>query len=254
MKLGAQLYTLRMFTQNETDFARTIQRVSAIGYQTAQLSAAGKIAPQRIRQICDDNGLSIVLTHTDPERIRTDVQSVIDEHGALGCRYVGIGAMPERYRRADWIDRFAEDYLAPAQALKAAGMRLMYHNHNFEWERLPDGRTLLDALLGSMPAELMGVTLDAYWVQAAGADVMACAERLRDRLQCVHLKDYAVQGFTPRMAPVGRGNIDFKRLTALLASQGTTEHLLVEQDDCYGENPFACLKESYDYITKECAL
>ncbi len=254
MKLGAQLYTLRMFTQNELDFARTMARVSAIGYHTVRLSAAGRIEPKRIRQICDDNGLSLVLTHTDPERIRTDVQRVMDEHGELGCRYVGIGAMPDRYRNADWIDRFAEDYAEPARALKAAGMRLMYHNHNLEWERMPDGRTLLDALLQSMPAELMWITLDVYWVQAAGADVLACAERLKDRIQCVHLKDYAVKGFTPRMAPVGRGNIDFKRLTALLKKLGTTEHLLVEQDDCYGESPFDCLKESYDYITRECTL
>lgn len=248
MTLGAQLYTLRAYTQNEADLARTLAAVAKIGYPEVQLSAVGKLAPERIRALCDENGLRAVLTHTDPERIRTDVQAVIDEHAVLGCRYVGIGAMPERYRSAAWLGRFVEDYAAPAEALRRAGLRLMYHNHNFEWERLADGRRLLDALLAAMPAELMGVTLDTYWVQAAGADVLATIRRLRGRLQCVHLKDMAVCGYQQRMAPVGRGNLDFEAILALLREQGETEHLLVEQDDCYGEDPFACLAESYRYL------
>ena len=254
MILGAQLYTIRMFTQNEADFARSMKKVADIGYKTVQLSAAGKIAPKTIRKICDDNGLEIVLTHTDQERVRTDIQSVIDDHGEMGCRYVGLGSMPDRYRNAEWIRYFAEDYTEPAKALKAAGMRLMYHNHHFEWEKTPDGRTLMEILLDTMSADLMGVTLDTYWVQAAGDDVAAYFAKLKDRLQCVHYKDYAIVKGVPRLDAIGAGHIDFKALTAQLKKQGTTEYVLVEQDDCYGESPFACLKQSYDFITKECAF
>mgnify|MGYP002732438189 CR=1 FL=1 len=248
MTIGAQLYTLRAFTQNETDLARALECVAAIGYTQVQLSAIGSIPPERVRRLCDDAGLQIVLTHTDPERVRTEIGAVMDEHAVYGCRYVGLGAMPERYRCAAWIDRFAEDYAAPAEALRAAGLRLMYHNHNFEWERLPDGRRMLDVLLDAMPASLMGITLDTYWVQAAGADVLATLRRLKGRLQCVHLKDMDVRGYEQRMAPVGHGNLDFDAILALLREQGETEHLLVEQDDCYGRNPFDCLAESYRYL------
>lgn len=252
MILGAQLYTVRMFMQNETDFARAMKRVAAIGYKTVQLSAAGKIAPKRVREICDENGLEIVLTHTDPERIRTDIQGVIEDHKVMGCRYVGMGSMPDRYRNAEWIQYFSEDYLESAKALKAAGMKLMYHNHHFEWAKMPDGRTLMDALLESMPADLMGITLDTYWVQAAGEDVAAYIAKVADRLQCVHYKDYAIVNGTPRLDVIGRGQIDFKALTAQLKKQGTTEYVLVEQDDCYGESPFDCLKESFNHIMKNC--
>ena len=55
--------------------------------------------------------------------------------------------------------------------MRDAGKLLMYHNHNLEWTRLRDGRRIMDVLLEQMPADLMGVTLDTYWVQAAGADV-----------------------------------------------------------------------------------
>lgn len=248
MLIGAQCYTVRTFTQTERDFKVAMQRVAAIGYTAVQLSAIGPIEPSVIRGICEDNGLSIVLTHSNPERILSDVDAVIREHETLGCKYIGIGAMPDRYRSADWIDRFSVDFSAPAKAIANAGKLLMYHNHNFEWEKLPSGKTIMDVLLEAMPAELMGVTLDTYWVQAAGADICDWINKLQDRIPCVHLKDMAVKGYEQRMAAVGEGNIDFVKIIKLLTRLGKTEHLLVEQDNCYGDSPFDCLKRSFDYL------
>lgn len=248
MRLGAQLYTVRTYIQNERDFRESMRRVAAIGYRDVQISGAGRIDPRTMRAICDEYGLKIGLTHTDPERILNDVEGVIAEHDALGCDYVGIGGMPERYRSAAWVERFAEDFTRPAERLHAAGKRLMYHNHNFEWERMPDGRRMIDVLLASMPAELMGITLDTYWVQAAGADVLAFIDRVQDRIPCVHLKDMAVKGFEQRFAPVGEGNIDFARVLARLQQIGKTQYMYVEQDASYGEDPFDCLRRSYDNV------
>ncbi len=248
MTIGAQAYTVRAYTQTERDFRITMGRIAAIGYRAVQLSAIGPIDPKIIREICDENGLDIVLTHTNPERVLTDTEGVIKEHEILGCDYIGLGSMPDRYRSADWLPQFAKDYLTPAKKIRDAGKLLMYHNHNFEWEKLPDGKTMWEILLDSMPAECMGVTLDTYWVQAAGADVYHWIEVLQDRIPCVHLKDMAVKGFEQRMAAVGEGNMDFPKILALLARLGKTKHLLVEQDNCYGDSPFACLKRSYDYL------
>jgi sugar phosphate isomerase/epimerase len=225
-----------------------MQRISAIGYTTVQLSAVGPIEPKILKSICDENGLAIVLTHTNPERILNDVDAVIREHELLGCEYIGIGSMPDRYRNEDWLERFAADFTTPAKKIRDAGKLLMYHNHNFEWERLSDGRTMMDVLLDDMPADIMGITLDTYWVQAAGADVCAFIEKVSDRIPCVHLKDMAVKGFEQRMAAVGDGSIDFPKILALLKQLNKTKHLLVEQDNCYGDSPFTCLKRSFDYV------
>ncbi len=248
MLLGAQSYTIRAFTQTERDFRIAMQRIAAIGYTSVQLSAIGPIEPKIIKSICDENGLAIVLTHTNPERILADVDAVIREHEILGCEYIGIGSMPDRYRNEDWLMRFAEDFTAPARKIRDAGKLLMYHNHNFEWERLNGGRTMMDVLLASMPADIMGITLDTYWVQAAGADVCDFIEKVSGRIPCVHLKDMAVKGFEQRMAAVGDGNLDFQKILALLKRLGKTKYMLVEQDNCYGESPFACLKRSYEYV------
>lgn len=75
-------------------------------------------------------------------------------------------------------------------------------------------------------------------------------EKLQDRIPCVHLKDMAVQGWDAHFAPVGEGNLDFPKILHTLQTLGKTKYLLVEQDDCYGDSPFACLERSYKNIRK----
>ena len=94
--IGAQLFTLRTFMQNECDIRRSLKKVAEIGYKTVQISAIGPIDPHVLRDICDENGLKIVLTHNPEARILGDTDALIKEHDILGCDYIGIGAMPER--------------------------------------------------------------------------------------------------------------------------------------------------------------
>ena len=249
MKIGAQLYNVRAYAQTEGDFRRSIKRLRGAGFTTAQLSGCGPIPAEAVRDACAEEGIRIVLTHTDPERVMRDTENVIREHEILGCRYVGIGSMPARYRSAEWIDCFREDFELPAKKLRDSGMLLMYHNHNFEFGRMRDGRRIIDVLTQSMPKDLMGFTLDTYWLQAAGVDPCAWIEKLADRIPCVHLKDMTVHGFEQRFAPVGEGNMDFPRILSALEKAGGTEYALIEQDDCYGDDPFDCLARSAKYLS-----
>lgn len=49
------------------------------------------------------------------------------------------------------------------------------------------------------------------------------------------------------MAVVGEGNINFDRIFKEAEAAGT-EYMLVEQDDCNGEDPFECLRRSYNNL------
>ncbi len=249
MNIGAQTYTIRMFMQNERDFCQSMARIAGIGYKYIQLSGITPLNPQVIRDVCDENGLKIVLTHTKMDIIG-DVDSVIKYHSILGCKYIGIGGSGEKYRYPGWVSCFAADYAEPARVMKEAGFRFMYHTHSDEWAKLPDGRLILDGLLEGMPEDLMGITLDLYWLQYAGANVHKWIEKLQNRLQCVHFKDLAIRGNQQVMAPVGEGNMDYTGIFELLKKLGKTEFALVEQDDCYGRDPFDCLASSYRYLKK----
>jgi sugar phosphate isomerase/epimerase len=141
------------------------------------------------------------------------------------------------------IDAFLEKYRPAMQTLAAKGKYFMYHNHDSEFRRL-DGRTVLEQLAGHTPPEEMGFTLDTFWVQAGGGDPAWWLERLAGRVPCIHLKDFA---YGRNMAVVGEGNLNFDRIFEKAQVAGV-RYMLVEQDDCNGEDPFACLKRSYDNL------
>lgn len=247
MVLGAQLYTVRHYTQSARDFDIAMKKIAEIGYRTVQISAIGNIPAEQVREICDRHALEIVLTHTSPDRILNDTQAVIREHDAMGCTYIGLGSMPDRYRTVAWLDRFFADFKEPARKIADAGKLLMYHNHDFEFEALGKTR-IIERLMAEFTPQEMGFTLDTYWVQTAGADVCQWIEKLAGRLPCVHLKDRAVVRATPVMAPVGEGNMNFPAILDAVEKFGGTRYLLVEQDECL-ESPFVCLKKSFDYLT-----
>ncbi len=255
MVVGAQLYTVRAYTQTEEDFACSIKRIANMGYTTVQISAVPRtIRPEVIRDICDKNGVKIVLTHSDVNRILYDTDALIEEHEVLGCPYIGLGCMPEKYRTKEWLSHFMKDFKEPAKKIAAAGKLFMYHNHNLEFEQfaaegLPDASTkkrILEYLLEGFAPDEMGITLDTYWIAAAGADVAQWIGLLSDRIPCVHLKDMAVRNFLPEMAPVMEGNLNWPAIFAAL-EKSNCEYLLVEQDVCQG-SPFDCLKTSYDNL------
>lgn len=249
MQIGAQLYTLRTYLQTEEDIRISLKKVADMGYKIVQVSGMGKIDPHLLRDICDGLGLKIVLTHNPAERILWDTDNLIKEHEILGCEYIGLGGMPEKYRSDFWIGQFGKDFLTPAKKMADAGKHFMYHNHDFEFERQPNGRLLIEMLLEQLPPELMGITLDTYWVQAGGADVCQWLEILKDRIPCVHFKDMAVKNRIQLMAAVGEGNLNFPGIIKKLNDLGTAKYALVEQDVC-PRDPFDCLRVSRENLLR----
>jgi len=244
VKIGAQLYTIREFTQNSSDFATSMSKIAKIGYDCVQISGVGsEITAEEIAAICKANNLEIVITHTPPARILNDTETVINEHKLLGTKYIGIGAMPwDKYEHTkQCFASFVKDLTPAAGAIKEAGLQFMYHNHDFEYIRF-DGKTGMDYLAENMPAA--GFTLDTYWVQMGGGCPAAWLAKLSGRVDVIHLKDLVYADGTRRMAEVFEGNLNWDAIFPAAKLAGV-KYAMVEQDDCYGKDPFECLETSY---------
>jgi len=64
----------------------------------------------------------------------------------------------------------------------------------------------------------------------------------------IHVKDKAMLGSEPIMAPVGEGNLDWARLLpACVAAEA--QWLTVEQDECR-QDPFDCLRSSLEFLRR----
>ncbi|MDD7741108.1 MAG: sugar phosphate isomerase/epimerase [Fusicatenibacter sp.] len=244
MKIGAQFFTVRDFCKDLDSFSESLQKVAEIGYDTVQISGTCQYDPLWLKEELDKNGLQCVLTHIPAERLQKETEKVAADHDVFGCRYVGLGSFKfDEEQEGTHYEDFLRLYKPVAKTLKEHGKYFMYHNHSQEFKKYK-GRIILESLAEDMALDEMGFTVDTFWVQAGGGDPAQWIEKLSGRVPCIHLKDYA---YGTKMAAIGDGNINFDRVFEKALDAGT-EYMLVEQDDCNGEDPFVCLKRSYDYL------
>ncbi len=249
MKLGAQMYTVRNFCKTTEDFANTLDRLADIGYTAVQVSGTCPFEADWLAEQLKRTGLTCNITHTDPKLILGETDKVIADHKVFGCKHIGLGGMPTEYRGSfENVQKFHADYAEAAKKIRDAGALFMYHNHAFEYERVADGRTQMEVLSDLFAPDEMGFTLDTYWVKFGGFDPVAEIKRLSGRIPCVHFKDMEVlEDGTRRYTWVGNGVLDFGKIIYALEDTGT-EYAFVEEDDCFGEDPFECLTKSYKYL------
>ena len=245
MKIGAQLYTLREQCDNAENIDAVFAQLSAVGYEYVQVSGIADIGAENLRRIADKHSLKIRLTHSQPDRVLNDTDALIEAHKIMGASYIGIGSMPDRYH-AD-IDAFIRDFKPAAQKIAAAGMKFMYHNHDFEFAKI-NGKLIMEHLMDGFTADEMGFVLDTFWVQAGGADPAVWLKKLAGRVDTIHLKDFGMIPGTGRaMMPVMEGNMNWESILDACKDAGV-RYAFIEQDDCNGEDPMDCLTISFNNL------
>lgn len=248
MKLGAQLYTVREYATTLKDLSRTLEKVADIGYTAVQLSGICDFEPEWMKEQLERLGLVCALTHSDTERLRTETETVFREHQVYDCSYLGIGGMPLNMRGSlEGVKSFAEAYLPVAKKLRELGGKFFYHNHAFEFEKF-EGKPLFQWISELFPKDDLSFILDTYWVQAGGGDTVQWLEKLSGRVHCLHYKDMGAHADnTSKMCPIYEGNMNFDAIIEASIDAGC-EYALIEQDYCYDDDPFDCLKKSFDNI------
>jgi sugar phosphate isomerase/epimerase len=92
--------------------------------------------------------------------------------------------------------------------------------------------------------------LDTYWVQHGGYDVRKMLERLRGRVDILHLKDMGAFGENnaPYITEIGNGNINFEDIIPLAEEIGVKD-FVVEQDCNFTTgNAFDSIVTSFNYL------
>ena len=246
MQIGAQFYTVREQCKTLEDFALTLKKVADIGYKTVQISGTCPYEAEWLREQLAVNDLKCVLTHIPVPRLVGETEQVIADHHVFDCPHIGLGWWA--FNETDTYEKFMNTFPAVAKKIREGGRYFMYHNHDQEFQR-QEGKLILEKLAEEIPADIMGFTLDTFWIQAGGGDPAQWVKNLAGRVPAIHLKDFA---YGRKMAVVGEGNINFDRVFTEAEKAGT-KYMLVEQDDCNGEDPIECLRRSYEYL-KACGF
>lgn len=226
-RIGLQLYTVRRA------LTAGIEPVFA-ALQTAgitELEFAGyydKPASYWV-DLMKRHGMTAPATHIALPATDAEWAPHFERAMATGHKWVIVPWIGNDYRSVDGWKRLAARLNAGGELAKKSGLRMGYHNHDFELAALPNGSTGLDMLLAETDASLVDFELDIYWAVKAGRDPMQLLEQHARRFTCCHVKD---AGPPPEraMVDVGAGTIDFKALLAK-GRAGALQHWFIEHDN-----------------------
>lgn len=221
--VAVQLYSAR--EQLATDRPGVLKRLAGSGYRAVEPFDV-LTDPDALRADLDEAGLTVCSVHTQPFG---------DQAGAAfrGARTVGAGTVivphipPGRFADAGGIAAVAAELNDAARRAAQHGLRLGYHNHDFELSTLVAGRPALEVLAGQLDPEVI-LEVDTYWAAVGGQAVPELLGRLGSRVRYLHVKDGPVTKDDPNVA-VGSGKMP---VAEILAANGSVEWNVVEFDAC----------------------
>ncbi|MET1088911.1 MAG: sugar phosphate isomerase/epimerase [Arthrobacter sp.] len=239
MSYAVQLYTLRHAL--EDDLPGTMKKVADIGF--TQVEPYNFVATaQELGAALKANGLTAPSGHAP--LLSENQEAIFAAAKELGITTVIDPYLPaEHWQSAEVIQSTAAKLNAAAKMGAEYGIRVGYHNHQWELESIIDGQTALEHFAGLLDPEVV-LEVDTYWVAVGGQDPVELLQRLGDRVKFIHIKDGPLTTDTKAQQPAGQGRI---AIGDVIAAATSLEVGVVEFDD-YSGDIFDGIAESLAYL------
>ena len=234
-QISIQLYTLR--DQLAIDFEGTLAALHGIGYTRVEHAGFVGRTVAEFKAALDANELVSTSGHVlIPQPFDPAAWSAsLADANTLGSTYIvhpffGINfGTGEVTRTTPPWRAFAHDLNRAGRMARDAGLKLGYHNHNWEFFRLTDdpSRTAFDVLVDETDPDVVHLELDLFWATRGARDPVDLIRENRRRILQYHVKDMNQAG---SFADLGEGLIDFARIFEHSRQAGAVEYI-VERDD-----------------------
>lgn len=167
---------------------------------------------------------------------------------ALNQKYLTVPYLGENLRKTedDWKS-LAEKFNTLATKLKTEGIKMAYHNHNFEFVKVNGDTRGLDILLNNTEKGLVNFEMDLYWVVRGGGDPIALFKEHPGRFVMWHIKDMDKNDHT-KNTEVGAGTIDFVKIFQYHIMAGEQETFMEQENYAPGMDPYTSIAQSAAYI------
>ena len=232
MDYGLQLFSVRDFT--EKDLHGTLQKVAAMGYKFVEFAGFFGHSDVETKAMLNMTSLKASGTHSGTAGLLPEnIDESIRFHKGIGCEnYIIPG---DDLSTKEKLDRFIEIVNAAQPKLLANGIKLHYHNHSHEFFPNADGLYIHEEL--EKRTNIL-FEIDTFWAFNAGKDPVEMLERLKDRVEIIHLKDgfkggegkSLGQGEAPVLAVLQKAKE--LGLTVVVESEGLDPNGLEESKRC----------------------
>ncbi len=260
--IALQLYSVR--DDMEKDFLGTLKKVKELGYDMVEFAGLFSYSAAEVKAMCEEAGVIPISAHVPYGSMASDL-GVVNDYAEIGCKYVVVPWQNEDLLPGgEKYEDFKKTAKAIADRSESLGMKLCYHNHDFEFVKI-DGKNKLDIMYDDF--SFMYPQIDTCWAKVGGEEPYEYIKKYAGRAEILHLKDFvgqksnnmygligadgkkdegAAEEFDFR--PVGHGVQDFKKILASAEEIGI-KYVVVEQDrPCLDKTPMECAEMSVNYL------
>ncbi len=238
LEISVQLYTVRSLL--EMGMLPLCSKVKEIGFDFVELAGFGGLSASELRRGFDDMGLRISGSHVGEEVFHSP-RKIVDEHLELGCYDIAVAWLPENYRMdKESFERTAGLLQEASHNFADEGIRLSYHNHDFEFMKICNqtGWELLFEQSSAICAQV-----DVYWVTKAGFNPIEILEKVRARVFSIHAKDMDSKD---QFCEVGSGILDWSKILDKCFEVGV-KTLVIENDEPQIP-PLDSIQKSFEFL------
>lgn len=266
MKLAIQLYSVR--DEMGKDLFGTLKKVKEMGYDGCEFAGLFGIDPQEIKNACDELGLVPISAHVAYQDIIPDIDAAVNTYKTLGVKYMVIPYLPEDLRYGtEKYPQLLIDMKKIGEVCRENGLLLLYHNHDFEFQKTESGEYVLDALYNEISSDLLQTEIDTCWVNVGGENPSEYVRKYTGRAPIVHLKDffgsknehmYELIGIesekkevksTFEFRPLGYGVQNIQSIANAARDAGAGWVVAEMDSPSMGLTPMECMKKSIEYMS-----
>jgi sugar phosphate isomerase/epimerase len=247
--IGLQLYTLRDIIN--TDVKGILKKLADWGYKDLETYGYnnGNLFGMKNKEFNDyvkSLGMKVTSGHYGMDVIRGNWEQAVSDAKEAGQEFVVMPWLVESERTMDGYKKVCAELNKAGELANKYGLRLGYHNHAFEFEKVGD-QVPYDLMLKELDPKLVGMEMDIYWVVRAGQEPQKYFAKYPGRFEQWHVKDMD-KANKDRNADVGTGSINFKALFAQAKKAGM-KRFYIEQET-YPADPLSSTKNSIDNLKK----
>ena len=212
------------------------------------------------KELVAESGLKVISLHSYLNSIEENPEAVAKEAMSFGTDTVVITGMYRfDYGNASEVKKLAERLNKAGEALLPYGVKLLYHNHNVELQKVSEEKTALDFIALNTDPGYVNFELDTYWLADGGADVTALVKKLSDRMVMWHINDRGCRKQGPFITPIlkedaaelGTGNMALGSILETVQEAGKVKAIVLETHKNWIDNdPIKSLTLSAQWFKK----
>jgi len=245
-EISIQLYTARKFQP----YDNILKFFSESGIKNIELFGVDEVDEIEFRDLLQKYNLSTLTSHVSFAGIK-NYDSTIKKLKVLNVKHAIVPApdipsgksWEDNFNKSeeDW-DQFGKELSAYVNIYEDNGLTLGYHNHAFEFIKLPNGKMPIEYMLNYN--ENLKYEIDIGWVFAGNADPLKWIKKYSKRIIACHLKDFYSNEIDfqdhNNQSCIGEGFIEWPTILSEI-KKTNCEVFALEHDDP---------KDYKDYITK----